>query len=157
MKPSERLNELNIFLPEPPTPVGAYVPGMRVGNLIYVSGQIPLVDGKVAITGKVGGNRTLEEGQAAARQCGLNALGIAAQVAGGIDNIARIVRLAVFVNSAPNFTDHPKVANGASELMLSIFRDAGRHVRAAVGAAALPLDAAVEVELIAEVGVGGPA
>lgn len=157
MKPSERLNELNIFLPEPPQPVGAYVPGMRVGDLVYVSGQIPLVDGKVAITGKVGAERTLEEGQAAARQCALNALGIAAQVAGGIDNIARIVRLAVFVNSAPDFIDHPKVANGASELMLSIFRDAGRHVRAAVGAVALPLDAAVEVEMIAEIGVGGPA
>lgn len=157
MKPSERLNELSIFLPKPPTPVGAYVPGMRVGDLIYVSGQIPLVEGKVTITGKVGADRTLEEGQAAARQCALNALGIAAQVAGGIDNIARVVRLAVFVNSAPDFTDHPKVANGASELMLSIFRDAGRHVRAAVGAAALPLDAAVEVEMIVQVGVGGPA
>ncbi len=157
MKPSERINELNIFLPKPPTPVGAYVPGMRVGDLVYVSGQIPLVDGKVTVTGKVGADRTLEEGQAAARQCALNALGIAAQVAGGIDNIARVIRLAVFVNSAPDFTDQPKVANGASELMLSIFRDAGRHVRAAVGAVSLPLDAAVEVEMIVEVGVGGPA
>jgi len=157
MKPSDRLNELKIVLPALTAPVGSYVPGIRVGQLIYTSGQIPLVAGKVAFTGKVGRDRSLEEGQAAARQCGLNALGIVADMAGGIDNIARIVRLAVFVNSAPGFTDQPKVANGASDLMIAIFSDAGRHVRAAVGAAELPLDATVEVEIVAEVRGGGAA
>ena len=155
MKPSERLNELKITLPALTAPVGSYVPGTRVGNLIYTSGQIPLVAGKVAFTGKVGRDRSLEEAQAAARQCAMNALGIVADIAGGIDNISRVVRLAVFVNSAPGFTDQPKVANGASDLMIAIFGDAGRHVRAAVGAAELPLDAAVEVEIVAEVGAGG--
>lgn len=157
MKPSQRLSELKINLPALTPPVGSYVPGTRVGNLIYTSGQIPLADGKIAFTGKVGAERTLEEGQAAARMCALNALGIVADIAGGIDNVGRIVRLAVFVNSAPGFTDQPKVANGASDLMIGVFGDAGRHVRAAVGAAELPLNATVEVEMVAELRTGATA
>lgn len=155
MTPSQRLKELGITLPQAPAPVGSYVPGTRVGPLVMVSGQIPLADGRLIATGKVGGDLTLEQAQAAAKQCGLNALAIAADVAGGIDRIARIVRLAVYVNSAPGFTDQPKVANGASDLMVELFGEAGRHVRAAVGVNELPLDAAVEVELTAEIaGVG---
>ncbi len=151
MKPSERLQELGISLPTSPSPVGAYVPGIRTGNLVLVSGQIPIKDGAVTVAGKVGVDVTLEEAAKAARQCALAALSIAADTAGGIDQIARIVRLAVYVSSAPGFVDQPKVANGASELMVEVFGDNGRHVRAAVGANELPLGAAVEVELMAEV------
>ncbi len=154
MTPSQRLKEAGITLPTPPAPVGSYVPGMRVGNLVRVSGQIPMVDGKLTAAGRVGRDLTLEQAQAAARVCGLNALAIASDIAGGLDRIARIVRLAVFVNSADGFTDQPKVANGASDLMVEVFGDQGRHVRAAVGANGLPLNAAVEVELIAELGEG---
>ena len=151
MKPSERLQELGIRLPTPPSPVGSYVPGIRAGNLVLVSGQIPITDGVVTVAGKVGAEVTLEQAARAARQCALAALSIAADTAGGIDQIARIVRLAVYVCSAPGFTDQPKVANGASELMVEVFGENGRHVRAAVGANELPLGAAVEVELMAEV------
>lgn len=141
-------------MPTPPSPVGSYVAGTRTGNLVLVSGQIPITDGVVTVAGKVGAEVTLEQAAKAARQCALAALSIAADTAGGIDQIARIVRLAVYVCSAPGFTDQPKVANGASDLMVEVFGDNGRHVRAAVGANELPLGAAVEVELMAEV-VGG--
>jgi len=151
MTPSEQLAELGIRLPTPPSPVGAYVPGIRTGNLVLVSGQIPICGGVVTVAGKVGADVTIKQAAAAARQCALSALAIAADTAGGINQIARIVRLAVYVNSAPGFTDQPKVANGASELLVQVFGEAGRHVRAAVGANELPLNAAVEVELIAEV------
>lgn len=151
MKTSEKLKELGIVLPPPPKPVGSYVAGLKTGNLIFVSGQIPLENGVIKLAGKVGKDATLEDAQAAARQCALAGLSIAADVAGGVDHIKRIVRLAVFVNSAPGFTDQPKVANGASDAMVEIFGEAGRHVRAAVGASELPLNAAVEVELVAEV------
>lgn len=156
MTPTERLSELGLTLPVAPAPVGAYVPGIRTGNLILVSGQIPIAGGAVSVAGKVGRDVSLEQAAAAARRCALNGLAIAAEVAGGLDRIARIVRLAVYVNSAPGFTDQPKVANGASELMVALFGDAGRHVRAAIGANELPLDAAVEVELMAEVREGAP-
>ncbi|HPF39548.1 MAG TPA: RidA family protein [Phycisphaerae bacterium] len=151
MKTSEKLKELGIVLPPPPRPVGSYVSGLKTGNLVFVSGQIPLENGAITLAGKVGMDATLEEAQAAARRCALSGLAIAADIAGGVDNIKRIVRLAVFVNSAPGFTDQPKVANGASDAMVEIFGEAGRHVRAAVGASELPLNAAVEVELVAEV------
>jgi enamine deaminase RidA (YjgF/YER057c/UK114 family) len=150
MTPSQRLAELGITLPEPPKPVGSYVAGLRTGNLVLVSGQIPIESGVVTVTGKVGADVTIDEASAAARMCALNALSIAADTVGGLEHIARIVRLAVYVNSAPGFTDQPKVANGASDLMVEIFGDAGRHVRAAVGNNELPLNAAVEVELMAE-------
>ncbi len=151
MKPSEKLASLGLKLPQMPAPIGSYIPGTRTGKLILTSGQLPFVDGKLTATGKVGKDLTLEQANAAARQAGLNALSIAAQTSGGIDKIGRIVRLAVFVNSAPGFFDQPKVANGASDLMVEIFGEAGRHVRAAVGASELPMNAAVEVELVAEV------
>lgn len=151
MTPSQKLAELRIVLPAVAAPIGSYVPGIRTGNLILVSGQLPFVDGKLTATGKVGADISVEEAIAAARIAGLNALAIAAQTAGGIDRIARIIRLAVFVASAPGFTDQPKVANGASDLMGEVFGAAGKHVRAAVGASELPRGAAVEVELMAEV------
>ncbi|RIK68245.1 MAG: LysR family transcriptional regulator [Planctomycetota bacterium] len=151
MTPSQRIAELGITLPPHIAPIGSYIPGIRSGNLVLVSGQLPFVDGKLTCTGKVGKDVTLEEARAAARQAGINALGIAAHTAGGIDRIKRIVRLAVFVNSAPGFFDQPKVANGASDTMVEIFGEAGRHVRAAVGASELPMNAAVEVELMAEI------
>ncbi len=151
MTPSQRIAELGIVLPPYIAPIGSYIPGIRTGNLVLVSGQLPFVDGKLTCTGKVGKDVTLEEARSAARQAGINALGIAAHTAGGIDRIRRIVRLAVFVNSAPGFFDQPKVANGASDTMVEIFGEAGRHVRAAVGASELPMNAAVEVELMAEI------
>ncbi len=150
MTPSQKLASLGLTLPQMPAPIGSYIPGIRTGKLIMTSGQLPFVNGKLTATGKVGRDLTLEQANAAARQAGLNALSIAAQTAGGIDKIARIVRLAVFVNSAPGFFEQPKVANGASDFMVEIFGEAGRHVRAAVGAAELPMNAAVEVELMAE-------
>jgi enamine deaminase RidA (YjgF/YER057c/UK114 family) len=141
---------MGLRLPEPPRPVGSYVPAVRTGRLVVVSGQIPLENGVVVTAGKVGKDVSLDDAKAAARRCGLNALAIAADAAGGIDRIARVLRLGVFVNSAPGFTDQPKVANGASDLMVEIFGEAGRHARAAVGANELPLNAAVEVEMMLE-------
>lgn len=150
MTPSEKLAQLGLTLPPAPQAIGSYVPGIRAGRLIFVSGQLPFLNGQLTSTGKVATEVDLETARAAARQAGLNALAIAANVAGGIDRIGRIVRLAVFVNSAPGFSDQPKVANGASDLMVELFGEAGRHARAAVGAAELPMNAAVEVELMAE-------
>jgi len=148
-RPSERLQALQLTLPTVAKPVGAYVPALRHGSLLFLSGQIPLRDGQVAWTGRVGGadGRTLAEAQAAARQCALNAVAAAAEAAGGIDRLARIVKLVVYVASNPGFTDQHKVANGASELLAEIFGDAGRHARAAVGVAELPLNASVEVDV----------
>lgn len=151
MKPSEKLEQLHITLPPVTAPIGSYVPGIRTGNLILVSGQLPFLAGKLLCEGRVGADVAVDEAVKASRQAGLNALAIAAHTAGGIDRIARIIRLAVFVNSASGFCDQPKVANGASDLMVDIFGEAGKHVRAAVGASELPRNAAVEVELMAEV------
>jgi enamine deaminase RidA (YjgF/YER057c/UK114 family) len=150
MTPSQRLAELKITLPPVVQPVGSYVPAVRSGALVFVSGQIPFEAGRLKYTGKVGKDLPLEEAQKAARLCALNGLAIAAAEAGGVDRIARVVRLAVFVNSAAGFVDQPRAANGASDLMVEIFGEAGRHARAAVGAAELPLNAAVEVELVFE-------
>lgn len=150
MNPNQRLEQLGLALPQVVAPVGAYVPAVRSGNLVFVSGQIALRDGELLHKGKLGSQLSLEEGMASARQAGLNALAAAAQVAGGLDRIERVVQVRVFVNSGPGFTDQPKVANGASELFAQVFGDAGRHARAAIGVSELPLDAAVEVELVAQ-------
>ncbi|MCG3125502.1 MAG: hypothetical protein CHACPFDD_00325 [Phycisphaerae bacterium] len=147
---SERLKQSGIVLPAVTSPVGAYVPAVRHGSLLLLSGQIPLRDGKVAYTGKVGGPRTLEDAIAAARLCAINALAIAADTAGGIDRVARVLKLVVYVASAAGFTEQHKAANGASQLMVEVFGDAGRHARAAVGVAELPLDATVEVDVTFE-------
>ncbi|MGB0715026.1 MAG: RidA family protein [Phycisphaerae bacterium] len=151
MKPSERLKAIGKELPAMAAPVGSYVPAVRTGNLVMTSGQLPIRDGELVCKGKVGSDVSLEEAQAAAALAGMNALAAAASVAGAVDRIARIVRVCVFVTSAPGFTDQPKVANGASDLYAEIFEAAGRHCRSAVGVAELPLNAAVELELVAEI------
>ncbi len=148
----DRLAELEITLPDAPKPVAAYVPSVRTGGLVFVSGQVPLRDGALMATGTVPSTTSVEAAVAAARQCGINALAVLkAELGGDLDRVQRIVRIGVFVASDSGFTDQPLVANGASELMLDVFGDAGRHARAAVGSVALPLDASVEVELVAEV------
>ncbi|GII63076.1 LysR family transcriptional regulator [Sphaerisporangium krabiense] len=149
--PEERLAGLGLTLPEVVPPLAAYVPAVRTGDHVYTSGQLPLVDGKLAVTGKVGADLDADLAKEQARICALNALAAVASVAGGLSNIVRIVKVVGFVASAPGFTGQPQVINGASELLGEVFGDAGRHARSAVGVAVLPLDAPVEVELIAEV------
>ncbi|GJM26172.1 MAG: LysR family transcriptional regulator [Phycisphaerae bacterium] len=150
MKPSEKLTEMNLSLPNVAQPVGMYVPATIVGNLAYTSGQIPIKAGDVLFQGKVGDTVSLEDAQNAAQVCALNALAAIASISGGIDKISRIIRLCVFVASTPDFTDQPKVANAASELCGALFGEAGKHVRSAVGVASLPLNVSVELEMIAE-------
>ncbi|QDX27730.1 RidA family protein [Sphingomonas suaedae] len=145
-----RLADLGFTLPEAAAPVAAYVPTVTVGGLMHISGQLPFKDG-VVMTGRLGEDRDLAYGQEAAERCGLM---IAAQIEkalGGFDRLERIVKLGVFVNSDPGFTQQPQVANGASELMEKLFGEAGRHARAAVGVAVLPRGAAVEVDAVVAV------
>ena len=149
---TQRLKELGITLPAAPRPLGAYVPAVRSGKLVFLSGQLPLVEGKLPpeFTGKLGFNIPLETGQAAARQATLNALAILHDTV-DLENIQRIVRLVGHVSCLPDFIDQPKVLNAASELLASVFAEVGVHARLALGAISLPLDACVEIELIAEV------
>jgi enamine deaminase RidA (YjgF/YER057c/UK114 family) len=149
--PEERLSALGLALPSVAPPLAAYVPAVRTGNYVYTSGQLPLVDGKLLATGKVGGQIPVAEASALARICALNALAAVASVAGGLSAVRRIVKVTGFVASTPDFTGQAQVINGASELLLEVFGDAGRHARSAVGMAVLPLDSPVEVELIAEI------
>lgn len=149
--PEQRLEELGLTLPEVVAPLAAYVPAVRTGNLVYTSGQLPVVQGKLAATGKLGAEVTTEQGAELARVCALNALAALKSEAGDLAKVVRVVKVVVFVASDPSFTDQPKVGNGASELLAEVLGDAGRHARSAVGVASLPLDAPVEVELIAEV------
>ena len=145
----DRLAELGITLPEVAKPLAAYVPAKRVGNQVWTSGQLPLVDGQLPITGLVGDEVSAEEAYSAARTCALNALAaVDAEV--GLDNVANISKLVGFVASAPGFYEQPSVVNGASELVGEIFGDEGVHVRSAVGVAALPKNAPVEVEMVVE-------
>ncbi len=146
----DKLKNLNIPLPPVSGPFGAYVPIKRVGNLLYVAGQLPMKDGKLLAVGQVPGKTSVEQAKIAARQCVINALGAIHSIEGSLDNIAGVVRVGVFVSSDISFTQQPQVANGASELLLELFGDAGKHVRAAVGVNTLPLDASVEVEFIFE-------
>jgi enamine deaminase RidA (YjgF/YER057c/UK114 family) len=146
----ERLAELGIELPPAPPAIAAYVPVRVVGRLAYVSGQVPLVDGVPLYPGKLGDTVTVEQGQEAARRCALQALSALRGTLGPLDLVTGIVQLSVFVASAAGFTDQPKVANGASELFVEIFGEAGRHSRIAVGVAELPLGVPVELALIAE-------
>ena len=148
----QRLAGLGLSLPEAAAPVAAYVPAVLAGNLLHISGQVSFEGGEL-MTGRLGEDRDLDFGIRAARACGLMLL---AQIdkAVGLERVERIVKLGVFVNSAPGFTDQPKVANGASELMEQVFGEAGRHARAAVGVAVLPLGAAVEIDAIVQVSTG---
>ena len=148
----ERLGELSIELPPANAPAGNYVPFVQSGNLLFISGQIPVVDGKPAFIGTLGAEFTVEDGAAAARTCALSILAQAREALGGdLDRVTRCVKLSGFVASTPDFTDQPTVINGASDLLVEVFGEAGRHARAAVGMAALPLGVAVEVEAIFEV------
>jgi enamine deaminase RidA (YjgF/YER057c/UK114 family) len=142
-----RLAELGLELPQAAAPVAAYVPTVLAGGLLHVSGQLPFIDGKL-VTGRLGEDVSLEQGAAAAKACGLMLLAQAKAALGSLDRIEQVVKLGVFINSAGDFTDQPKVANGASELMQGVFGDAGRHARSAVGVPVLPLGAAVEIDAI---------
>ena len=145
-----RLSELGITLPKVTTPIAAYVNTVESGNLIFVSGQLPIREGKVVFTGKVGRDIELSQAQEAARLCAINALAAIEAQLGSLEQVRRIVRLEVFVNSAAGFTGQSQIANGASLLMQQVFGDAGRHARMAVGVAQLPLNATVEVAVIVE-------
>jgi len=148
----KRLAELGIMLPVPAKPVANYVGWVRTGNLVYTAGQVSLKDGKIEYQGKVGSDYSVEDAQKAARLCAIN---IIAQIKeacdGNLDRVRRIVKLVGFVNAVPEFTDHPKVVNGASDVMVEVFGDRGKHARSAVGSGSLPINVAVEVEAIAEV------
>jgi enamine deaminase RidA (YjgF/YER057c/UK114 family) len=150
--PHEALARLGLTLPAAPKPVAAYVPAVRSGNLIFVSGQLPMSNGALMATGPVPSKVSVEDAQKAAKQCALNALAVIAdQLGGDLSKVKRVVRLGVFVQSDDRFDGQPKVANGASEFMQEVFGEAGRHARAAVGTNALPLDATVEVEVLVEI------
>ena len=150
MKLQEKLDSLGIGLPSVPGPFGAYVPAKRSGNLIFVAGQLPMKEGKLLAVGQVPSRCSIEQAKAAARQCVINALAAIKAIEGTLDHIRGVVRVGAFVNSDATFTQQPQVANGASEFLLELLGDAGRHARAAVGVNTLPLDAAVEVEFIFE-------
>lgn len=147
MSVAGRLAELGIELPPVAAPVASYVPAVVTGDLVFTSGQLPFVDGRLAVTGRVGAEVTPEEAVAAARTATLNALAAVASVTGGLDAVARVVKVVVYVASAADFHGQPTVANGASHLLGAVFGDAGAHARSAVGVAVLPLGAPVEVEL----------
>jgi len=148
----KKLADLGIVLPTPAAPIANYVGFVRVGALLFVSGQICLgADGKLVAKGKLGAGVSVEDGQRAARACAVNLLSQVKAALGDLDKVVRVVRLGGFINSAPSFLDGPKVMNGASDLMVEVFADKGRHARTTVGVAALPVDAAVEVEGLFEV------
>ena len=152
--PEDRLAELGLAVPEVAKPVAVYVPAVRSGDHVYTSGQLPMRDGELMLTGKVGGDVSTEQATECAQQCALNAI---AAVKAEIEDLAlvrRVVKVVVFVASTPDFTGQPGVANGVSELLGTVFGDAGVHARSAVGVSSLPLDAPVEVEMIVEVSAG---
>jgi len=151
MTPEQKLKELSIELPGVAKPLGSYVPFVKAGNVIYLSGMLPLKDGKLITAGRLGESVTIDEAVLCARTAAINALGILKSAAGSLDMIKQCVKITGFIASAPDFTDQPKVLNGASDLMVEVFGDAGRHARAAVGVNILPLNSPVEVEFIFEV------
>jgi len=150
--PEERIAELGLTLPSDSPPLAAYVPAVRTGDLVFTAGQLPRRDGELVTTGKVGAEVTPEVAAEAAAACALNALAAIRGEVGDLSAVRRVVKVVVFVASAPGFTGQPGVANGASELLGKVFGDAGVHARSAVGVAVLPLDVPVEVELVVEVG-----
>ena len=149
--PEERLADLGLSVPDVAKPVAAYVPALRSGNHVFTSGQLPMRDGELMLTGKVGGEVTQEEAVECARQCALNALAAVRAEVGELSAVKRIVKVVAFVASTPDFTGQPLVANGVSELLGEVFGEAGRHARSAVGVNVLPLDAAVEIEFVFQV------
>lgn len=147
----EKINQLGFTLPAAPKPLASYVPAVKVGDLVFTAGQLPIKDGKLIFNGKLGKDLNEEDGKKAAQICALNCLSVVKSEIGNLDNIDRIVKLTVFVNSAEGFINHPQVANGASDLIKEIFSENGKHVRSAVGVAELPLNAPVEIEMIVKV------
>ncbi len=145
----QKIESLGIKLPTPPTPAGSYVPAVRTGNLLYISGQIPMEDGKVVFTGKVS-DENLETAQKSAKLCAINILAQLKRELGDLEKVSKIVRLSGFVNSVPEFSQHPKVINSASDLFFEIFGEKGKHSRIAVGVASLPLDSMTEIDAIVE-------
>ena len=146
----EKLKQLGINLPEAPTPAGAYIPAVKTGNLLFISGQIPMEEGKVVFTGKVS-NDNIETAQKSARMCAINLLAQIKRETGSLDKVSRIVRLSGFVNSNPDFAQQPKVINPASDLFFEVFGEKGKHSRTAVGVASLPLDSMTEIDAVVEV------
>jgi enamine deaminase RidA (YjgF/YER057c/UK114 family) len=151
MSPEERLKELNIDLPDAPSPLGSYVPCVQTGNLLFVSGMLPLKDGTLLYTGKVGNDVSVKDAQDASRQAVINALAVMKSCTGSLDTIVRCVKLNGYVASAEGFYDQPSIINAASELLFEIFGEKGRHARAAVGVYTLPKNAPVEIDFIFEV------
>lgn len=149
--PEERLAELGLAVPEVAKPVAAYVPAVVSGDMVFTSGQLPMKNGELMLTGKVGGEVSPEEAKACAEQCALNAIAAVKSVIGDLDNVAQVVKVVAFIASTPDFTGQPQVANGASELLGKVFGDAGIHARSAVGVPVLPLDAPVEVEIVVRI------
>ncbi len=154
MDVDERLKDLGLTLPQAPNPVATYVPVIRSGNLLFLSGMIPLVEGKLPFTGRIGKSLTLEQGEEATRIALLNALAVIQAECGSLNQVEQIVRIAVHVASAEGFTQQSIIANAASDLLVQIFGGVGRHARLALGAAILPLDAPVELEMIVQIGLG---
>jgi len=152
--PEARLKALGIQLPPAPKPVASYVPAVRTGNLVFLAGQGPLADGKPTVTGKVGAELTEEDGYKAARATILNSLAVLRAEIGSLDRVRRIVKLVGWVNSAPGFTRQPWVINGASDLLVEVFGDAGKHARSSIGANELPFNIPVEIEIVVEVAPG---
>jgi enamine deaminase RidA (YjgF/YER057c/UK114 family) len=150
-KVESRINELNLSLPEAPKPVAAYIPAKQTGSLVFTAGQLPMVNGELISKGLLGQDVEIDEANKAARICALNALAAIKGVIGDLDRIKQIVRVVGYVASVPTFTQQPAVVNGASELLLEIFGENGKHARSAVGIAVLPLNASVEIELTVEV------
>jgi enamine deaminase RidA (YjgF/YER057c/UK114 family) len=151
-KMDARLKELNIDLPAPPAPVASYVPYVVTGNMVFISGQVTMAADGLKYVGKVGADISLEDGKAAARLCAINVIAqVKAACGGDLDRVKRCVKVGVFVNATPDFTQHPEVANGASDLFQEVFGDAGKHARAAVGAGSLPRGVAAEVEAVFEI------
>ncbi|MEE9430860.1 MAG: RidA family protein [Melioribacteraceae bacterium] len=147
----QKLKEIGLELPEAPKPLAAYIPANKTGNLIFTAGQIPLENGKLKFSGKVGKDLSIEEAKKAAELCLLNGLSVIKSVCGNLNCISKIVKIIVFVNSADGFVEQAQVANGASELLVELFGEKGKHARSAVGVSELPINSAVEIELIVEV------
>lgn len=144
----EKINQLGFILPNAPKPLASYVPAIKTGNLVFTAGQLPIKDGSLIFKGKLGKDLNEDEGKKAAQVCALNCLSVIKNEIGNLDNIEKIIKLTVFVSCADEFINHPQIANGASDLIKEIFGENGKHVRSAVGVAALPLNAPVEIEMI---------
>ncbi len=151
MSPEEKLKELGIELPEAPAPLGSYVPVVKTGDLLFLSGMLPMVKGRLSRQGRVGDSISVDEAKEDARQAAINALSVLRSQIGSLDNVRRCIKITGYIASAPDFTEQPKVLNAASDLMYDIFGEAGRHARAAVGVNVLPMNSPVEIEFIFEV------